>query len=216
MLGLLHTAASHAPAFEARLRAVDATIAVRHAVEPRLLADAAAAGRVDAALRARVVAAVDDLRAAGARLVVCTCTTIGDAAESADRPASPVLRVDRPMAEAAVARGARIGVVAALPTALEATLELLRRVAAEQGRDVAPRAVTCAEAWPSFERGDLDGYLTAVATAVRAAADDADAVVLAQASMAGVIERVGDLAVPVLASPELGIRTAVERYRALG
>ena len=52
MLGLLHTAASHAPAFEARLRAVDATIAVRHAVEPRLLADAAAAGLAIVGVRA--------------------------------------------------------------------------------------------------------------------------------------------------------------------
>lgn len=215
MLGLLHTAASHAATLEARARAVDPTLGVRHAVEPGLLADATAAGGVDEALRARVVAAVDGLRAAGARLVVCTCTTIGDAAESADRPAAPVLRIDRPMAEAAVARGARIGVVAALPTALAATLELLRRVAAEQGRAVTPRAVSCAEAWPSFERGDLDGYLAAVAAAVRTAADDADAVVLAQASMAGVIERLGDLGVPLLASPALGIRAAVERYRAL-
>lgn len=216
MLGLLHTAAMHAPAFEARLRAVDPTIAVRHAVEPELLADASASGRVDAALRSRVVAAIDAVRAAGARLVVCTCTTIGDAAESASTANAPVLRIDRPMVEAAVMRGNRIGVVAALPSALDATLVLVRRVAGERRRDVTTRVASCAAAWPAFERGDLDGYLAAAATAVRAVASDADVVVLAQASLAGVVERLRDLTVPILASPELGIRAAVERYRRLG
>ena len=49
-----------------------------------------------------------------------TCSSIGRAVETAaELVATPVLRVDRPMAEQAVARASRIGVVATLPTTLE-------------------------------------------------------------------------------------------------
>ena len=194
---------------------LDPRLPCRHVVEERLLADATAAGAVDAALAGRVAASIEALRAGGARVVVCTCTTIGDAAEAAARPGAPVLRVDRPMAEAAVQRGPRIAVVAALETALVATTALLEAVARAAGRTVTIRAARCPEAWPLFVRDDLDEYLAATAAAARAAAADADVVVLGQTSMAGAVARLADLATPVLASPALGVRAAVDRYRAL-
>src|SRR5512143_944105 len=128
MLAFLHTAGSHVANFERLVREVDPDLQCRHAVDEELLAAATAAGGVDAALAARIAAAIDTLRAAGARVVVCTCSTIGDAAEAGSREAAPVLRIDRPMAEEAVRRepgGAglpprRIAVVAALDTALAA------------------------------------------------------------------------------------------------
>lgn len=213
MLGFLHTAATHVPAFERLLREVDPSIEGRHVVAAPLLADATAAGQVDAALRGRVAAAVDGLRADGARLVVCTCSTIGDAAEAAGRSGSPVLRLDRPMAEEALRRGNRVAVVAALPTAFEATAALLRRLADERRQAVVIHHAACPQAWPLFERGDLDGYLAAVAVAARAATTDADVVLLGQASMAAALDQLRDL--PVLASAGLGVRAAVAMYRAL-
>ncbi|MBX3027246.1 hypothetical protein KF840_20305 [bacterium] len=215
MLGFLHTAASHVPTFERLARDADPALSCRHAVEAPLLAAATAAGGVDAALAARIAARVDALRAAGARVVVCTCSTIGDAAEAASRPQAPVLRIDRPMAEAAVRRGARVAVVAALDTALAATVALLRAVAREQGRAVAIAPVLCAAAWPRFVAGDLAAYAAATAAAARAAAPAVDVVVLGQVSMAPAIERLADLATPVLAATPLGVQVAVERCRAL-
>lgn len=216
MLGFLHTAATHVPAFEELARALAPELSTRHAVAADLLAAASAAGAVDTALASRVTAAVEAVRAGGARVVVCTCSTIGDAAEAAGRPDAPVLRIDRPMAEAAVRHGGRVAVVAALDTALAATIALLERVAAAEGRPVSLRAVPCPQAWPSFERGDLAGYRAAVATAARAAAETADVVLLAQASMAGALPRLADLPLPIWASPELGVRAAIARWRALG
>ena len=216
MIGFLHTAAAHVPTFAELLRRVDPQRPGLYAVEDGLLAAATAAGGVDAALAERVAAAVEALRARGARVVVCTCSTIGDAAEAATRPDAPVLRIDRPMAEAAVRSGSRIAIVAALDTALAATAALVETVAREAARAVTVHAARCPEAWPLFERGDREGYLAATAAAARAAAAHADVVLLGQASMAGAAARLADLAVPVLASPELGVRAAVERCRALG
>jgi hypothetical protein len=54
-----------------------------------------------------------------------------------------------------------------------------------RGPDVTFSRILCTEAWPLFEAGDRDGFLTGVADAVRAGSAGCDVVVLAQASMAG-------------------------------
>ncbi|HSP98455.1 MAG TPA: hypothetical protein VL049_14605 [Candidatus Dormibacteraeota bacterium] len=223
MLAFLHTAGSHVANFARLVHEIAPELDCRHAVDEELLAVATAAGGVDAALAARIADAIEALRAAGARVVVCTCSTIGDAAEAASRAAAPVLRIDRPMAEEAVRRepgGAglpprRIAVVAALDTALAATVQLLRAVARETGREVSIRPVLCAAAWPLFASGDLEGYWSATAAAVRAAAPATDVVVLGQVSMAPVVGQLGDLATPVLAAARLGVQAAVDRCRDL-
>lgn len=213
MLVFLHTAAAHVSTFERLLREVDADLACDHVVDAGLLDAATAAGGVDAAVAARVAARIAAVRRAGARLIVCTCSTIGDAAEAASRPDAPVLRIDRPMAEAAVRRGRRIAVVAALETALTATADLLRGVARTHQRAIDLVAVHCADAWPRFVAGDLAGYHAAVASAARTAARDADVAVLGQVSMAPALDLLRDLPTPVLAAVPLGVRVAVERCR---
>ncbi|MEJ7749535.1 MAG: hypothetical protein WKF56_09540, partial [Candidatus Limnocylindrales bacterium] len=81
---------------------------------------------------------------------------IGDCAEGASLPAgTSVLRVDRAMAEAAVAIGGTIGVVAALESTLAPTEDLLRSVAGHVGAEVTLRRILCTDAWPLFEAGDL-------------------------------------------------------------
>ena len=171
-------------------------------VDEELLARARAEG--PEAVSAAVDAAVAELAADGARAVLCTCSTIGRVAEKADAALGiPVLRIDRPMAAAAAGRG-RVVVVAALESALEPTMALIREEAA--GRPVALRSVLVEGAWDHFEAGDRDGYLDAVA-AVLDGIDTADAIVLAQASMADAAARTVTT-VPVLSSPRLGLTAA--------
>nr|WP_276610665.1 aspartate/glutamate racemase family protein [Kineococcus siccus] len=151
----------------------------------------------------------------GADVVVCTCSTIGAHAEAVGRAAGiPVLRVDRPMAEAAVRAGRRIAVVNSLDEAAATVHPLLRECAADYGREVELVDVECNDTWASFEDGDLLTYATGVADAVRRAvlgsAERVDVVVLAQASMAGAAPLLRDLSVPVLTTPRLAVEGAVE------
>ena len=215
VIGFLHTAAAHPPTFDALLDALDAGVPRRHLVEASLLDDARAAGAVTPAVAARTAAAVAALAAQGARLVVCTCSTIGAAAEEG-AGGTRVVRIDRPMAEAAVAHGPRVAVVAALSSTVAPTLALLAEVAAAAARPLTPRVYLCEDAWPYFERGDIAGYVERVAEAARLACVEADVVVLAQGSMASAADRLVALPVPVLASPRLGIAAAVRLWRALG
>jgi hypothetical protein len=119
------------------------------------------------------------------------------------------------MAERAVTLGSRILVVAALETTLPSTLALLHDAARAAGRTIHTMEVRCPSAWSLFQAGDRDGYATAVAQSVRPRARDGDVVVLAQASMAPAVELLSDLEIPVLASPELGVRAALDRLRRL-
>jgi hypothetical protein len=214
-LAFLHTARSHVATFDALVAEHDPALAARHDVDSSLLDDARDAGGVTDAIAARVARAMRALADAGANVVVCTCSTLGGAAERADLgPGRHALRIDRPMAEAAVAAGPRIAIVAALASTFAPSRALLEDVARQAGRRVALREVLCADAWPRFESGDSEGYLARVATAAREAAARADVVVLAQASMADAALRCADVAVPVLAGPRLGVAAAVERLRA--
>jgi hypothetical protein len=212
VLAFLHTAAVHVATFESLLRGLDPVVPSRHVVEPALLDEARAAGAVTPAIAARVGRVIAELRDAGARVVLCTCSTIGGAAEAAGDDGVAVLRVDRPMADAAVASGARIAFVVALESTVAPTETLLREAAQRAGRSVQLTPIRCPEAWPLFESGDLAAYHAAVTAAARRAAATHDVVVLAQGSMAPAAE-LAAAAVPVLSSPRLGVEAALRRWR---
>ncbi|MFE0904959.1 aspartate/glutamate racemase family protein [Streptomyces rochei] len=205
MLALLHTSAVHVPVFDALRDAAQPGLELRHHVAAELLDVARRDGpaAVTGAVREAVLRAVGE----GARAVLCTCSTIGQVAEAVAGDAGvPVLRVDRPMAAAAVAAGSRVVVLAALRSTLAPTAALVEDEARRAGRAVEVRSRLVDGAWERFETGDTEGYLRLVADAADAVTD-ADVIVLAQASMAPAGERAG-AAVPVLASPGPGLAAA--------
>ncbi|MDG6103181.1 hypothetical protein Daura_16885 [Dactylosporangium aurantiacum] len=170
IIGFLHTAEVHVATFRDLLADLAPGAADVHAVDETLLADARAHG-VGADVRARLAAHVQALADAGARVVVCTCSTLSGHAETL-AAAVPVLRVDRPMAQAAVAAaaagGGRVAVVAALASTLAPTTALLRECAGDAAVELVE--APCLDAWPLFESGDIDGYVRRIAGHVRAVA----------------------------------------------
>lgn len=184
-LAFLHTAAAHVARFDAALAALAPSAKARHAVDAALLAEARAAGEVSSATHSRLRDRVAALFDAGARVVVCTCSTLGDAAERAGRELGrPVQRIDRPMAEQAVARASRLLVVAALDSALPPVCGLLQASALRAGRDVRIRAHACPDAFVHFEAGDAEAYRARIVASVREAFAGEAGIVLAQISMA--------------------------------
>jgi hypothetical protein len=216
MLAFLHTARAHTGTFDRLVREIDAALPVRHEVEEQLLAEALAAGTTTNSIRDAATRAVRRLASEGAKLIVVTCSTIGGVAETTPvgRGLS-VMRIDRPMAEQAVKIGRRIVVVASVGSTLGPTTSLLRQVASDSKRSVEIFTVLCEEAWPRFEAGDMDGYARDIASAIEASTARGDVIVLAQASMAPAAELVAHLGIPVLTSPALGVRGAIEKYRAI-
>ncbi|MFC9291121.1 aspartate/glutamate racemase family protein [Streptomyces sp. NPDC057052] len=208
MLALLHTSPVHVPVFDALRDRAHPGLELRHFVDEDLLVRARDRGpdAVAADVRAVLARAVAD----GARAVLCTCSTLGAVAESA-APGVPVLRVDRPMAAAAVAAGPRVVVLAALESTLGPTAALVTEESARAGRPVAVRTLLVDGAWERFEAGDTEAYVRLVA-ATADAVTDADAVVLAQASMAPA-QHLTTAPVPVFSSPGPGLAAGAEAAR---
>jgi aspartate/glutamate racemase len=228
-LGLVHTVPALATTFGDLLRERAPGARLVHVVDAWLLETAIADG-VTAQVARQVADHVGHLVAAGADAVLVTCSSIGEAAEAAGvRRGVPVLRVDAPMArEAAVlatapgARG-RIAVLATLDATLGPTGRLVARALHEaSGRGAGPRddehrevrvdAQVVDGAAAARAAGDLARHDDLVAAAVRRVAQEADVVVLAQASMAGAAADAG-VDVPVLTSPASGADALVAAAR---
>jgi len=209
VIGFLHTAESHVETFGALVEDVDPARGLVHAVRPDLLERARQHGVDDRALADELRGAVQDLAERDARVVICTCSTIGGVSEQcAGDLGVDVLRVDRPMAEQAVRIGARIGVVAALESTLAPTCSLLYEEASAAGRQITVVEAPCFEAWGLFEDGDIAGYQRDIAKHVDQLEATIDVVILAQASMAPAAALVKSERV-ILSSPRTAVQTAV-------
>ena len=119
----------------------------------------------------------------------------------------PVLRVDQPMADRAVAIGKRIGVIATLSTTLEPTADLIQRRAAHASKQIELTSRLVEGAFEALMAGDGATHDTKVATALKELSQHVDVIVLAQASMARVVEslKAEDKSVPILTSPGIAI-----------
>ncbi|MYW63330.1 arylsulfatase [Streptomyces sp. SID8379] len=208
-LALLHTSPVHVPVFDALRDTDHPGLALGHVVREELLERARAAGpdSVTDDVRTLLKAAVAD----GADVVLCTCSSIGGIAEELSAEAGvPVLRVDRPMAALAVAEGPRVVVVATTHSTLGPTAALVEEEAARAGRPADVRTVLVEDVWDLFLAGDRETYLDRVAAALDGlTGDEADAIVLAQASLADAAGRTRTT-VPVFSSPRTGLAAAAE------
>jgi hypothetical protein len=217
-LVFLHTSPVHVAGFDALMQELAPGIEVHHHVDESLLAAAQQFGATDAAVIQKVEAAMHVASTNCATdyvgMVVCTCSSIGGIAERMNgRSGLQTARIDRAMADRAVALGPRILLVAALESTLDPTTELLMESARAAGKTIEISTLLPGQAWGHFLQGDRLAYLQAISDAVRLALKDKtvdiDVVVLAQASMAAAAEELSDLGVEVLSSPRLGVARAI-------
>ena len=214
-LTFLHTSPAHIATFDRLIAELDPRLPVRHVVDESLLSEARAAGAITPNLERRIDATVRGAIEQDAAVVLCTCSTIGGCAEDVGRLTNtPVLRVDRPMAERASALGPHILMAAALASTLAPTRALLLDAAERAGKIVQIEELLCDSAWAHFEQGDQAGYIAAIAERLHGAAGYADVIVLAQASMADAAALCADLRIPILSSPRLGLEAAIRAYEA--
>ncbi|GAA4573772.1 aspartate/glutamate racemase family protein [Micromonospora coerulea] len=202
---LLHTVTGLPAVFADLLRAEVGPVDAVNIVDETLLRDTIEHGML-ARTRRRVAAYAAFAEESGATAVLVTCSSIGEAAEQARAEVGiPIYRVDEPMAAQAVTAGGRIGVLATLAATLQPTRDLLRRTA---GEPCEIRESVCPGAFDALRDGDAGRHDEIVAAEVRRLAAEVDVLVLAQASMARVVDRLPaeQVPVPVLTSPRSGVR----------
>jgi Asp/Glu/hydantoin racemase len=205
---LLHTVTSLPGVFADLLPTEVGAVDAVNIVDETLLRDTVAHGMLPRTRR-RVASYAAFAEESGAEALLVTCSSIGEAAEHARAEVGiPIYRVDEPMAEQAVTGGRRIGVLATLAATLQPTLNLLRRKAAAHGEGYELRESVCPGAFEALQAGDTGRHDDIVATEVRRLAGEVDVLVLAQASMARVLDSLpaGEVRVPVLTSPRSGVQ----------
>ncbi len=214
-LGIIHTSATLVPTFAALCQELLPTVRVFNIADDSLIQDVIAYHRLTACVSRRVIGHVAAAEAAGADLVLVTCSSIGPAVEIAAQVVDiPVVRVDLAMADAAVRAGKRIGVAATLPTTLQPTADLIRRRAQHAGVEVVLEERLCEGAFDALMSGDAAKHDQMVLSALQSLSTNVDVVVLAQASMARVASEISDIggAAPILTSPKLAITALSSEY----
>jgi len=186
-------------------------------VDDSLLRNTIRAGKLEPPTSRRLAQHVWSAADAGADAVLVTCSSMGPAVDAATA-LSPVrlFRIDDAMAAAALEAGSRIAVLATLSTTLGPTRDLIERKARAAGLSATVAHSVCAGAFEALQRGDRDRHDAIVLAELRKAAATADVVVLAQASMARVLDSLpaDEIKVPVLSSPELGMKNLAQALQA--
>ncbi|MGH7992531.1 MAG: aspartate/glutamate racemase family protein [Limisphaerales bacterium] len=207
-LGLVHTSATLVPVFAQLCKAKLPQVEVFNIADDSLVKGIMAAGSLTAQISRRVAGYLESAELAGADYILVTCSSIGPAVEAAAKLMGvPVLRVDQPMADKAVQMGKRIGVIATLQTTLEPTADLVQRRAQAAGKEVQIKSRLCEGAFDALMGGDGAKHDALVAGALRELSQQVDVIVLAQASMARVVDSLAepDKRVPILASPGIAV-----------
>ena len=207
-LGLIHTSATLVPVFAQLCKEKLPGVEVFNIVDDSLVNGIMAAGGITPQIARRVSDYLKSAEAAGADQIMVTCSSIGPAVEAgAHAIRVPVLRVDQPMADKAVAAGKKIGVIATLRTTLEPTADLISHRAALAGKKIELSSRLCEGAFDALMSGDGVKHDTMVAAALRELSKRVDVIALAQASMARVVEALSPAhrRTPILASPGIAV-----------
>lgn len=207
-LGLVHTSATLVPVFAALCKEKLPNVDVFNIADDSLVKGIREAGSLTATIARRVANYLESAELAGADYIMVTCSSIGPAVEAgAKLMGVPVLRVDQPMADKAVAAGKKIGVIATLSTTLEPTADLIQRRAALAGKKIELTSKLVDGAFEALMSGDGATHDAKVAAALKELSQQVEVIVLAQASMARVVDSlaVADKRGPIFASPGIAV-----------
>ena len=154
----------------------------------------------------------------GAVLVTCTLLSASiDEISSAFRV--PIIKIDEVLADRAVATGERIGMVVTNPDTLVPSSNILYARAALVDKTITVESSIVKGAFKAIRKGDGAAHDRLVKQVILNLAPGVDVIVLAQASMARVLDVLPkqERVVPILSSPHLALeqaRTALQRASA--
>jgi hypothetical protein len=211
-LAFLHTVSSLVTLFNQLSKEIlPPEVEIFHIADEMLLKLALAQGGLSPFIYRRVADHIVAAEQAGASAVQFTCSSISPCADvSQSLVAIPVLKVDEPMVDQAIAQGDCIGVAATAVTTLKPTTDLVRTRAIHMGKQVEVDAQLAQGAFAALMSGDTDTHDRIVRETIQSLMSRNHVVLLAQASMARVLETIPpeERTVPVLTSPRLAVERA--------
>jgi hypothetical protein len=206
-IAMLHTSAATLAMMQQLIADIMPQAEVMHLVEESMIKQVMKAGGVTPAISARIAGYIQIAEKADCEIFMTACSSIGTAVEQCQfMTPLQLTRIDCAMVENAIEQGQRIAVLATVATTLKPTLSYVQRKVQESGkpREIVP--VLMEEAFHALLAGDTATHDRIVSEGLKNAFASADVIMLAQASMARVLQQLPTPPVPVLTSPESGIR----------
>ena len=207
-VAFIHTSHVLIPTFAGLAKEFLPSAEIFHMTDESLIRNTISAQRLTPVTTRRLSAMIGSAHEGGATAVMVTCSSIGPAVEVARSLYDfPIFRIDEALAETAVSIGQRIWIAATLSTTLEPTLALLRTTAERASKTVELVPALFDGAFQAVLAGDTERHDAMVAKGLIDLREQADVVVLAQASMARVVQQLPrNGGCPILSSPELAVR----------
>ncbi len=217
-LGFIHTAWMMVEVIKKELTTLAVPFNAFHIWDETLLIDFMKTGGLSPQIIRRLSQHAVSAEEAGADLIIVTCSSTSPAVDVVKRLVNrPVLKIDEPMAEAAVKEGRRIGVVATVAATLEPTSSLLKQKASEIGKEISISTALCQEAFQAILQGDTETHDRMLMERAKALAREVDVLVLAQGSMARLAPPLRQqVSVPVVSSPSLLMKKLKSMLKASG
>lgn len=186
-------------------------------IDDSLIGDVVKAGHVPPGVARRLVQYYHNGEELGADVILNTCSSVGEVADDARKLIGvPIVKIDQAMAAKAAAGYDRIAVLATLPSTLEPTMRLIEKEAAAAGRAVTLVNGLAAGAFEALNGGSPEDHDRLILETAQRVAGDADAIVLAQGSMARMEQKLAEATgKPVLSSPRLGVEQVRETLEGL-
>jgi len=210
-LVLFHTVDSNAALYDHASGSLDNLPPVTHVVSNSLIRRATDSGELTPDIRHDAKQEMQQALTSG-DVLLCTCSTIGPAADDLATAGQTVLRTDRALADEVFANPGRVAVLVAAPSTVDPTTDLFAD-AAGVAEDVSFDVILVDGAWGQFIKGDMTAYARMIAKAADACDGKFDRIALAQASMAPA-KALMNAQTPVFTSPEAGMRAANQAMKA--
>jgi Asp/Glu/hydantoin racemase len=158
------------------------------------------------AVQKRIQYYVRAAEAMGANVVMCSCTSMGEAIRLARQHASvPVFNIDEPMARQGVKMGRRFGIVATVPTSPAATRRQLEAAAKEAKVSIEIEVALNEQAFKHRLKNEIPQHDELIHREMERMAERVDVLVLGQISLAQIHHPVK---VPVLQVGHSGLAEA--------
>ncbi len=187
---------------------------ILHFVDSDVLATVVREQGISDQSEARMVHLAQAAEAAGADVIFSACSSLGPTLDAAQRAVGvPVVKIDQAMSQEA-AKWDRVGVLATVPTTLRPTSELIVASAQKVGRRPEIVQRLCPGAFDVLMGGDRDKHDDMVAEQAAELAKEVDIIVLAQASMRRLVDRLeSETGLRVLSSPRSGVELLASTVR---
>lgn len=184
--------------------------------DPSILSQTREHGYVTCDAACRLITMFLQAAREGADAVLNICSSVGEAADSAQDVARyigvPIVRIDEEMCRDAVRMGRRIGVLATLPTTLEPTKNTLRRVAREMGRQV-----TLVDGLVDAFGLNQEQFKALLLGKAKELMGQVDVILLCQGSMSYCEQLIaGECHKPTVSSPRYGAKALKDALKAKG